>query len=194
MSTSDDLRARADGGRASGEVERLRAEIAHLQERVEQLDRLAHEDALTGLPNRRGFMRHLGRLIDRIQRYGDHGALLFVDIDGLKVINDSLGHHGGDAALIQVAAQLVEGVRASDCVGRIGGDEFAVLLEHADEASARETAARLVDRIAEHGFVHDEAVVPLSVAIGMSLILPSDKPEDVIVRADGEMYAVKTSA
>ena len=115
------------------EIIGLRGKIAQLQERVEQLDMLAHEDSLVGLPNRRGFMRALERLIDRVVRYDEKAALLFVDVDGLKVINDSFGHQAGDEALMQTARLLVGGVRRSDIVARLGGDEFAILLGHADE-------------------------------------------------------------
>lgn len=176
-----------------GEVARLRAEIAELEQRLEQLDRLAHEDALVGLPNRRAFTRNLERLIDRVRRYGDEAALLFVDIDGLKAINDRLGHLAGDQALIQIARRLTQGVRASDCVARVGGDEFAVLLEHADEITARETAARLMTRVADTHLVYGDGEVPLSVAIGVASITSADGPEDVLVRADREMYATKAA-
>ena len=93
--------------------------------------------------------------------------MLFVDLDGLKMINDTFGHQAGDEALIQVAELLVGGVRRSDVVARIGGDEFGILLDHADEASAHETAARLVDLIADCEFMHDGDALPLSVAIGV---------------------------
>ena len=87
-------------------------------------------------------MRELERLIDRVSRYGEQAAMLFVDLDGLKMINDSFGHRAGDEALIQVAGLLVGGVRKSDVVARIGGDEFGILLEHADEtARARDRGA-----------------------------------------------------
>src|SRR5687768_11727280 len=109
ISSAEDLTA---------EIARLRGEIALLQSKVEQLDRLAHLDPLIGLPNRRGFMRRLEALIERVRRYGDHGAMLFVDIDGLKRINDSHGHQAGDEALIRVSQMLVSGVRAGDCVAR----------------------------------------------------------------------------
>ena len=173
------------------EVERLRGEVVRLEQKIEQLDRLAHEDSLVNLPNRRGLMRLMARLIDRVRRYGESAAVLFVDVDGLKTINDSLGHPAGDEALLRVAECLVQGVRASDWVTRLGGDEFAVLLEHTDEERARQTARRLVDVVAECGFAYGGTAMPLSIAIGVAMIHPSDRAEEVIARADAEMYQVK---
>jgi diguanylate cyclase (GGDEF)-like protein len=178
----------------SAEVTRLRDEIERLQAMVERLDNLAHLDALVELPNRRGFMRRLDAVITRVQRYGDSASLLFVDVDGLKLINDTHGHKAGDEALIRVAELLVSGVRSGDCVGRLGGDEFGILLEHADDAIAGETAARLVDRIADCDFSHDGAALPLSVAIGIAMIGPNDDAEAVMARADQEMYLKKDAA
>jgi diguanylate cyclase (GGDEF)-like protein len=178
----------------AGEVARLRAEIARLQETVDRLDQLAHLDSLIDLPNRRGFMRHLDALIARVKRYGDDAAMLFVDIDGLKLINDSFGHKAGDEALIRVSQMLVSGVRHGDCVARLGGDEFGILLEHADEAVAKETAARLVERIAASDFSHDGAPLPLSVAIGVGMIGPDDDSQSVMARADEAMYVKKAAA
>ena len=179
---------------AATEIARLKAEIARLESRVEDLDRLAHHDSLVPLPNRRGFVRQLEQMIDRASRYGDGGAMLFVDVDGLKMVNDSFGHHAGDAALIHVAELLVCGVRQSDCVSRFGGDEFAILLERADLRQAEETAMRLADRIAGTEFCHDGLCIPLSAAIGIAMIEPGDRPESVIVRADRAMYEVKAAA
>ena len=176
------------------EIGRLRGQVAQLQERVELLDRLAHQDSLINLPNRRGFMRELERLIDRGRRYGHSAAMLFVDLDGLKMINDSFGHKAGDEALIQVAALLARGVRRSDLVARIGGDEFAILLENADEESARETAARLVDLVCGCEFRHDGDELPLSVAIGVAVIDGDDDSQSVMARADEEMYRRKAAA
>ena len=176
------------------EVARLRGEIHELEQRVELLDQLAHQDSLIEVPNRRGFMRQLDVMIDRFNRYGDNGAMLFVDIDGLKMINDSYGHAAGDRALIQVAQILSAGVRRSDCVARLGGDEFGILIEHADDASARETAARLVSRVVDSDFCFDGSCLPLSVAIGIAVIETGDTAETVMSRADSAMYAEKEAA
>src|SRR3954469_23098090 len=183
-----------DCDRLIEEISALRGKVARLQERVEQLDQLAHQDALINLPNRRGFMRELERLIARVDRYGHGAAMLFVDLDGLKMINDTFGHRAGDEALIQVAGLLSGGVRRSDVVARIGGDEFGILLENADEDNAHETANRLVDLICGCEFSHDGASLPLSVAIGVGMIDGADSAEDVMARADEEMYRRKAAA
>ena len=176
------------------EIDRLRHKVAQLQERVEQLDRLAHQDSLINLPNRRGFMRELDRLIARVGRYGDTTAMLFVDLDGLKMINDTFGHGAGDEALIQVAEMLTKGVRRSDVVARIGGDEFGILLENSSGERAHETAARLTDLISGTDLVYEGDALPLSVAIGVSVIGAEDSAEAVIARADEEMYRRKAAA
>lgn len=191
---SDQIDDDADAQQLVEEIARLRGQVAQLQQRVEQLDHLAHQDSLIDLPNRRGFLRELERLIARVSRYDAKGAMLYVDVDGLKAINDSFGHRAGDEALIQVAGLLASGVRKSDVCARIGGDEFAILLENADEASAHETAARLIDQIACCELMHDGNELPLSVAIGVALIESSDTAESVMVRADEEMYRRKAAA
>jgi diguanylate cyclase (GGDEF)-like protein len=176
------------------EVRRLKAEIAQLHERVELLDRLAYQDVLIDLPNRRGFLRQLEGAIDRVSRYDDAASMLFVDIDGLKMINDTFGHQAGDHALIQVAEMLSQGVRKSDCVARLGGDEFGILLERADATKAQETAERLVSLIASCEFCFQGTCLPLSVAIGIAVIQPHDLPDAVMSRADMAMYREKAAA
>ena len=176
------------------EIERLREKIARLEERVRHLDELAHQDALVPVPNRRGFMRELEAAIARGSRYGESAAMLFVDIDGLKGINDSFGHQAGDAALIQVATALTGAVRKSDCVARLGGDEFGILLVHASEDSAQETAQRLTAVIEESETTYEGNQLPLSVAIGVTLITKDDSADAVIARADRAMYREKSAA
>jgi diguanylate cyclase (GGDEF)-like protein len=176
------------------ELERLRQKIAQLEDRVRMLDELAHQDPLVALPNRRGFMRELEALIARVTRYGEKAAMLFVDIDGLKRINDTYGHKAGDDALIHVASALSQGVRKSDCVARLGGDEFGVLLVHANEEVALETAQRLTSEIESDETDCDGNRVPLGVAIGAAIIGPNDTADAVIARADRAMYTRKSAA
>lgn len=183
-----------DRERLVEEISLLRAKVARLQERVEQLDQLAHRDSLIDLPNRRGFMRELERLIARVDRYGINAAMLFVDLDGLKMINDTFGHRAGDEALIEVANLLASGVRHSDVVARIGGDEFGILLESSDEDAAHETATRLVNQISDCDFMHDGEALPLSVAIGVGMIDALDTPDAIMERADEAMYRRKAAA
>ena len=191
---SDQVTDVSNTERLIDEISRLRAHVAQLEARVGELDQLAHQDALVDLPNRRGFMRELERLVDQAKRYGEPSAMLFVDLDGLKMINDTFGHKAGDGSLIQVAGLLVGGVRRSDVVARIGGDEFGILLAHADEANAHETAARLTDLICDCEFTHDGDALPLSVAIGVAVIDAADEPETIMARADEEMYRRKAAA
>jgi diguanylate cyclase (GGDEF)-like protein len=176
------------------EIARLRSEVSRLEERVEELDRLAHRDPLVPLANRRGMLRELETMIARHDRHDSPAAVLFVDLNGLKILNDSFGHMGGDAALVMVAEKLIEGTRATDCVARLGGDEFCVLLEHADEKSALETAERLIALIADEECLFEGSPMPLSVAIGVTLIEKGDTAATVLARADKAMYRVKAAA
>jgi len=176
------------------EIARLRGEVSRLESRVEELDRLAHRDPLVPIANRRGMLRELETMIARHNRHDTPAAVLFVDLNGLKQLNDSFGHMGGDAALVTVAEKLIEGTRATDCVARLGGDEFCVLLEHADEKSALETAERLVEIIADEECLFEGSPMPLSVAIGLTLIEKGDTAATVLARADKAMYRVKAAA
>ncbi|HVF36987.1 MAG TPA: GGDEF domain-containing protein [Sphingomicrobium sp.] len=173
---------------------RLRGEVARLEARVAELDELAHRDALVPLANRRGMLRELETMIARHERHGTPAAILFVDLNGLKLLNDRCGHMGGDAALVLVANKLVEGTRTTDCVARLGGDEFCILLDHSDEASALDTAKRLVEAIAAEEFLFEGAAMPLSVAIGVTLLEKGDTPATILARADKAMYRVKAAA
>ena len=176
------------------EIARLRGQVARLESRCEQLDREAHHDALVPVANRRGLVRQLEMLIARRERHDEHAALLFVDVDGLKYLNDTFGHAAGDAALIYLAKLMVGAVRQTDLVARLGGDEFAILLDHADASAATETAKRLVNAVAGSDFIHQGRPLPLSVAVGFTVIEQGDTAEAVLDRADREMYRDKAAA
>jgi diguanylate cyclase (GGDEF)-like protein len=195
---SDDRAANDDGSISLDdaialldEIERLHKELAATETRLSELDRLAHRDSLVDLPNRRSFFARLEALIARVERYGIRAALLFVDVDGLKAVNDRFGHSAGDKALEKVAASLVASVRKADFVARLAGDEFGILLEHADELSAWKMALRVVETVDECQFCVDGVCLPLSVAIGVGMIERGDTPESVLARADKEMYRIK---
>lgn len=173
------------------EVERLRAALNEVEQRLGQLDELAHLDSLVNLPNRRSFLAKLERAIERVQRHGHPAAVLLVDVDGLKLINDTFGHKAGDEALIEIAQLLVASVRKTDSVARMGGDEFCVLLEHLDEQRAWVMALRVVESVVGSQFCVNGTCLRLSVAVGVGMITPGDDPQSVIDRADREMYRIK---
>ncbi len=190
-----DLMASADAPRnasdPAAQLQRLQDENLELRQKIADLDAMAHEDQLLCIPNRRGLMRELGRLISRHVRYGEESALLFLDCDGLKAINDRHGHVAGDAALSHVARLLTQQLRASDVLARYGGDEFCVLLAHVDEGSARDTAARLAAAVEASGFTYEGQAVPLSVTIGVAPIGSDDDAQTILKRADQDMYGKK---
>lgn len=178
----------------TSEIRRLEGEVARLQSQVDQLERLACMDTLVPAANRRGLLKALDMVLARHQRHGVPAAILFVDVDGLKRINDSHGHSAGDAALIHLTALMSDNVRKTDLVARIGGDEFAVLLDHSPREEAVETARRLAAQVADSAFLHGGAPLDLSVAIGLAMIERGDTPESVLDRADRAMYSVKNAA
>jgi GGDEF domain-containing protein len=130
------------------EVAELRQELATTQGRLAELEPLADEDSLAPISNRRAFLRSLARTIGYVERYGAACSLLYFDVNGLKSINDTHGHAAGDAALVHVADLLRSSIRTSDIVGRLGGDEFGVLLDPCQWRQRREqgAAARAGDR------------------------------------------------
>jgi diguanylate cyclase (GGDEF)-like protein len=177
-----------------GEIKRLQLKVTALEHQVGELEAIAHLDPLVGLPNRRAFLGSLENLIRRTERYGDPAAIIFLDVDGLKAINDTFGHEAGDAALDRIAKLIVSSVRSSDCVARIGGDEFAVLLERADELGAWNMALRVVETVVGSEFCIADCRLPLSVAAGVGVIRPGDTPASVMRRADEAMYQFKPGA
>ena len=160
----------------------------------ERLSHLASTDALTGLPNRRHFEDVLGRHQARCEQEGPRGALLLLDLDHFKDVNDTLGHAAGDRLITSVAAVLRDVLRSSDTVARLGGDEFAVLLPDADLAAAETVAATTVTRIREHCAALDGAHRQVSASVGVvTFAAAADRGEDVLALADVLMYEAKTA-
>ncbi len=163
------------------------------QRRVEgQLRHLADHDPLTGLENRRAFERAIADHLASVRRYGATGALLILDLDHFKAVNDTLGHHAGDELIVAVAALLRGAVRESDRVARLGGDEFAVLLPRADERQAAAVAAKLVAAIREDRRVLGGRSLATTVSVGVAPFHSGDRTaEQMLVDADLAMYDAK---
>jgi diguanylate cyclase (GGDEF)-like protein/PAS domain S-box-containing protein len=180
---------------ADGRVSYLVGQATDLTEHHRRETRLRHQadhDPLTGLVNRRGFGRELRRHISRVERYGATGALLMIDLDNFKIYNDTNGHAGGDALLQTVAIALTARLRAGDVVGRIGGDEFAVLVPAATTEQAEVVGAALVESVRELGQDSDP---PVTASVGIFCF--DDQPElsehHAMVGADLAMYAAKSA-
>ena len=176
------------------EVDHLRQEIEEQRARVSNLERLADQDPLTPLVNRRAFVRELSRIVSFSERYGTPASLVFFDMNGLKAINDTYGHAAGDAALQRVAVVLMDNIRESDLVGRLGGDEFGVLLAHADEAAAMEKAHQLIETIEAQPLVWEGAEIPVTLAYGSYTFKGGEDANAAIAAADKAMYARKNAS
>ncbi len=173
------------------EIERLRAEVAALTVRAETAEALADHDVLTRALNRRGFMTVLNRSMAYCRRHEVEAALLYLDMDGFKGVNDGLGHAAGDAALMAVADLLLANVRESDAVGRLGGDEFALLLMNAGADEGREKARRLSAALETEGFVWEGATVALGGSFGVRAYAGQTDPEVWLSEADAAMWLRK---
>ena len=173
------------------EIEDLRGEVSRLKTRLAEAEDMADRDALTPLLNRRALVRELGRIRTFAQRYGTAASLVYFDLDDLKGVNDRFGHAAGDAALKAVAERLLASVRDSDIVGRMGGDEFAVILVQADQAVAEAKAAALARAIEAEPLHFGDWSAPLHISFGVREITQDAEPEALIAEADAAMYAKK---
>jgi diguanylate cyclase (GGDEF)-like protein len=174
-----------------GEIDDLRGEVGRLKGRLAEVEDLADRDALTPLLNRRALLRELGRIRTFAQRYGSPASLVYFDLDDLKGVNDRLGHAAGDAALKAVAERLLANVRESDIVGRMGGDEFAVILVQADQATAEAKAAALARAIEAEPLRFGDWSAPVHISWGAREITPDADPEALVAEADAAMYLRK---
>lgn len=169
----------------------LEDEIVQLQDALARAQCEAERDPLTNVLNRRGFLREVARAVAVLDRHASPAALLFVDLDGFKALNDQFGHATGDAALAHVARLLEAHVRIEDQVGRIGGDEFAVLLTHTDQLQADAKAASLGKLLAAAPFEHEGRAHTLTASLGVTALQLEETPEQALSRADEAMYAAK---
>jgi diguanylate cyclase (GGDEF)-like protein len=173
------------------ELEGLRRENESLRVRLAAALDAADHDALTPALNRRAFMRELHRSLSVLERYERSAAVVYIDLDGMKAFNDRFGHATGDAALRHVARVLTDSVRESDVVGRLGGDEFGVILNEVEALEARRKAAALAAQVETRLFVHEGQSHRVAISYGVHLIARPEDPETVLARADEAMYADK---
>jgi len=173
------------------EVQRLRYELEHSRKRIEHLEKLADEDTLVPIINRRAFVRELMRMMSFAERYGSTGAIIYFDLNDLKTINDTLGHAAGDAAIRHVAEVLMENVRGSDIVGRLGGDEFGVALAQTDQARAMEKGVTLAAAVAAAPLQWEGKNIALSLSWGVHTFAGGDHPDNALAEADRAMYRHK---
>ena len=179
---------KALGRQASQTIVRVR-----LQRRLAYL---ALHDQLTGVANRQLLEQSLDSAISHAAETGEPLAVLFLDVDRFKEINDQFGHAMGDAVLVEIADRLRQGVRADDVVGRIGGDEFVAICAGADRIAATSIAQRIID-MSHTPIAVSAGVISASVSVGVALYRPDVDPqptgENLLIRADGAMYQSKNA-
>jgi diguanylate cyclase (GGDEF)-like protein len=185
------IRAPAASDDAKSTIRRLKTQLARALARVEELQASADTDFLLDIPNRRGFERELHRAIAYIKRYHASGALIVLDVDRLKPINDAFGHAAGDQVLKAIVATLLTQVRASDVIGRLGGDEFALLLWNLSATDAKAKAAALEQAIDRLTFDFRGRTITAGASAGVAILGPHAELSRALEEADSAMYVRK---
>ncbi|QUD87046.1 GGDEF domain-containing protein [Phenylobacterium montanum] len=175
--------------RLISEIDELRGEVGRLKARLNEAEDLADLDALTPLLNRRAFLRELKRILAFSQRFGGPCSLVYFDLEGFKAVNDRFGHAAGDEALKGVAERLAAHVREGDVIGRIGGDEFGVILVQADLGAALARAGAMAAAIETQPVACGDWLVPLKITYGVRQLDPGMTAEEALGQADHAMYA-----
>lgn len=174
-----------------GEIDSLRLDVDQLKLSLAEAEASADHDPLAPVYNRRAFMREVSRVVALVKRHELEASLIYFDLNNFKQINDSFGHAAGDAVLRSIGEVLIRQTRETDLVGRIGGDEFAVVLTHLAPEAAKVKAEALAAAICTERVLHDGNAHNVSAAIGIARVRASDTAEGVLARADEAMYADK---
>ncbi|WP_124949697.1 EAL domain-containing protein [Sulfuriferula thiophila] len=181
----------ADDGQVLGSLW-IFEDVTRERQTAAQLLYLAERDALTGLYNRRSFENALSGIFRSNARQEQKGALLFIDLDGFKYINDTFGHRAGDAMLIRVSGVIAALVRQGEVLYRLGGDEFAILMPNVSDTDAQALATRVVNAIAQIPFRFEERDLRLTSSVGIALYpVHANDPDQLVARADAAMYQAK---
>lgn len=175
------------------QVMELEVKVVDQENMIKSLEKDVMTDALTGLANRRMFEGELQKSLAFVKRYKRRSALLFVDIDSFKSINDQFGHLAGDHALKLIADILKQNVRPTDFVARLGGDEFVVILNEVDSGyDVTHRAKNLETIVARTPLIFDHNTIQLTASIGTKAFTSNDTVETVLEGADTSMYAHKS--
>lgn len=186
-------RVRAAVMELMAEVAELRQELARTRARLAEVEQLADQDSLLPVRNRRAFVRDVTRALSLARRQRMPVSLLFLDLTDFKQVNDVHGHSAGDAALARVAEVLLASTRASDVVGRLGGDEFGVLLLDTARAEAERKGAALAAEILARPLLWEGRRIPIRVACGVYEIGPGEDAAQALAAADEAMYRNKAA-
>lgn len=184
-------KVRATLTRALAQRDKMQRELDEARARIALLERLADEDSLTPIANRRAFVRELSRMIAFSRRYDVPASVIYFDVNGMKQINDTHGHPAGDSALRHVAQILCKNVRESDIVGRLGGDEFGVILAQTSQEQANAKGKTLAEAIAAAPLHWGKFRIPVSAAYGVYSFSGADDAQVAIEAADKAMYERK---
>jgi diguanylate cyclase (GGDEF)-like protein len=188
---ADITKKRSVAMRLAAKVDTLMSELNKSRARIAELETRIDEDPLTGLLNRRGLVKTLERSLAYMRRYGGSAALLFLDLDRFKMVNDRYGHPAGDWVLRHAARLIADHVRASDVVSRVGGDEFVVLLWNLRVEQADAKARALEELIATSPFELNGNRYVVEISVGLTMLAADDTSGTALARADQAMYVRK---
>jgi diguanylate cyclase (GGDEF)-like protein len=174
-----------------GEIDNLRLDIEQIKFQLAEASESADYDPLAPVYNRRAFMREASRVLAMVRRHEIEASLIYFDLNAFKEINDTHGHAAGDVVLRAVAETLLRHTRETDIVGRIGGDEFAVVLTYLNAEQARAKAETLAAAICTEKVLHEGQQLGVNAAFGLSHFNISDSAEKLLAKADEAMYADK---
>jgi diguanylate cyclase (GGDEF)-like protein len=173
------------------EIDSLRLDVDQLKHSLAAAEASADHDPLAPVYNRRAFMREASRVVALVKRHEIEASLVYFDLNNFKEINDTRGHAAGDTVLRSIGEILIRQTRETDIVGRIGGDEFAVVLTYLGPTAAKAKSEALAAAICTERFLHDGTPLDVSAAFGISHFRAGDSAEGVLARADEAMYLDK---
>ena len=173
------------------EVNALRKELEDMKKRLSAEKQKADQDPLLSIYNRRAFVRELTKVQASIERYNGKASLVYIDLNNFKMINDTHGHQAGDHVLHEISRRLVESVRETDVVGRLGGDEFGLILSNTEKDASSVLIQRLSKELQTRPVLWENTSLDVSMACGIVTIAPGHDVQEIIAMADNEMYLQK---